>query len=67
MSAVTTFVATVAAAAGGVALYRYLDKKTRSLREKLSETVKTSRKETVIDYERDPESGVFKPKSDVRH
>jgi len=65
MGAVTTLVATVAAAAGAVALYRYMDKQTRTFREILSGAQKragASRADKVIDYERDPVSGVFRPK-----
>ncbi len=66
MGAVTTLVATVAAAAGAVALYRFIDSKSREFRAVLSETKKRASAERagkVIDYERDPESGVYKPKN----
>lgn len=65
MSAVATLVATVAAAAGAVALYRYIDGKSRAFRDALDDVRKHARAERqgeVIDYERDPASGVFKPK-----
>lgn len=65
MSAVTTLAATVAAAVGAVALYRYAERRTRPLRDAFSEMRKTAnnRKQSpVIDYEQDPESGVYKPK-----
>lgn len=65
MGAVTTLVATVAAAAGAVALYRYVDNKSRAFRESLNEVRERARAERsgrVIDYERDPASGVYRPK-----
>ena len=69
MSAVTTLVATVAAAAGAVALYRYAERRTRPLRNAIDELRKSARNNgdgAVLDYEQDPESGVFKPKGAVR-
>ena len=63
MGAVTTLVATVAAAAGAVALYRYVDKQTKDLRDALRGAREPNAGKPVIDYERDPESGVYKPKS----
>ena len=65
MGAVTTLVATVAAAAGAVALYRYIDNQTREFRDVLSDAKKRAsakRPGKVIDYERDPVSGVYKPR-----
>ena len=65
MGAVTTLVATVAAAAGAVALYRFIDNKAKDFKSVLSEAKRQASGETgkpIIDYERDPESGVFKPK-----
>lgn len=69
MSAVTTLVATVAVAAGAVALYRFAEKRTRPLRSAIDEMRRTARDGAagaVIDYEQDPDSGVFKPKESVR-
>lgn len=69
MSAVTTLAVTVAAAAGAVALYRFAERRTRPLRAAIDEMRKSARRDeasTVIDYERDPESGVFKPKDAAR-
>ena len=65
MGAVTTLAVTVAAAVGGVALYRFVDRRSRAFREIFSEArtrAGARRGEKVIDYERDPESGVYKPK-----
>ncbi len=70
MSAVTTLVATVAAAAGAVALYRFAERRTRPLRSAIDELRKSARADAsgaVIDYEKDPESGVFKPKGAERY
>lgn len=69
MSAVTTLAATVVAAVGAVALYRYAERRSRPLRNAISELRRTARgdkKTAVIDYEQDPESGVFKPKESIR-
>ena len=66
MGAVTTLAATVAAAAGAVALYRFAERRTRSMRSTIEEMRRTASGERagkVIDYERDPASGVFKPKA----
>ncbi|MBT8473690.1 MAG: hypothetical protein HKN14_02325 [Marinicaulis sp.] len=65
MGAVTTLVASVAAAAGAVAFYRFVDRQRREYGEIFGERrSRTSSRENekVIDYERDPQSGVFKPK-----
>jgi len=65
MGAVTTLAVTIAAAAGGLALYRFVDRQRREFTEIFNEA-KTraagSRDGKVIDYERDPDSGVYKPK-----
>lgn len=66
MSAVTTLAVTIAAAAGAVALCRYAEKRTRPLRAAIDEIRKTARakgSDAVLDYEQDPDSGVFKPKN----
>ncbi len=68
MSAVTTLVATVAAAAGAVALIRVAERRMRPLRKALNEMRKAASPASgdVIDYEQDPESGVFRPKGGAR-
>lgn len=68
MSAVTTVVATVAAAAGAVALFKFAERRTRPLRQAIREVKKSAAKSSgaVIDYEQDPDSGVFRPKTDAR-
>lgn len=65
MGAVATLAATIAATAGAVALYRFVDGKRREFREILKEAQKAGgggEKAPVIDYERDPASGVYRPK-----
>ncbi len=65
MGAVTTLLATVAAAAGAVAVYRYADRKAQEMRDafKSAQRRAGAASTTVLDYERDPASGVFKPKA----
>ncbi|MEZ5894368.1 MAG: hypothetical protein R3C58_14650 [Parvularculaceae bacterium] len=65
MSAVTTLAASIAAAAGAVALYRFLDRRSRPIRDALAELRRAGRSQPnagVIDYEQDPVSGVYRPK-----
>lgn len=65
MSAVATLAATIVAAAGAVAAYRYVGKKTRAFRETVDELRQRAGGESdaqVIDYERNPSSGVYRPK-----
>lgn len=66
MGAVTTLAGIVIAAAGGVALYRFVDRQRREFKEFLQDAKVRAggrRAGQVIDYERDPQSGVFRPKS----
>ncbi|MBL4619133.1 MAG: hypothetical protein JKX88_03425 [Marinicaulis sp.] len=61
MGGVATIAVTVAAAAGAVALFRYIDRHARELKEALRD--KTTRAGAkIIDYERDPERGIFRQK-----
>lgn len=65
MSAVATLAATVVAAAGAVAIYRYVDKKSRAFRDAVRDAHSRARGEEegrVLDYERDPSSGIYRPK-----
>lgn len=66
MGAAATLATVVAAAAGGVALYRFLERRRRELR-KIFDDAKAragaDRAGNIIDYEHDPESGVFRPKN----
>ncbi|WP_425410905.1 hypothetical protein [Hyphococcus sp.] len=69
MSAVTTLAVTVVAAVGAVTLYRFAERRSRPLREKISGLHKTPKRGqggAVIDYERDPESGVYRPRDQAR-
>lgn len=66
MGAAATLATVVAAAAGGVALYRFLERRRRELRKIFNDArarAGARRAENIIDYERDPESGVFRPKN----
>jgi len=66
MGAVTTLVATVAVAAGAIAFYRFIDRRSRALKDVISDAKVRAggrRSGKIIDYERDPESGVYKPRS----
>lgn len=67
MGGVAAVVTTVVATVGAVALYRFVDAKRRELRDVLAEareaTASAKRAEPVIDYERDRETGVYRPKS----
>ena len=64
MSAVTSIVAGFVAAAGAVALYRYAERRARSLRTALRKATGASGADAreVIDFERDPATGVFRAK-----
>lgn len=66
MGAAATLATVVAATVGGVALYRFLERRRRELKEILNDArvrAGARRDGKIIDYERDPESGVFRPKS----
>ncbi len=66
MSAVTTLAVTVAAAAGAVALYRFAERRTRSIRRALDEVRgahPANASGAILDYEQDPESGTYRPKA----
>lgn len=65
MGAVSTLAVTVAAAMGAVALYRFVDRKAGELKRAIDDAKDAAKGEpraVTIDYERDPQSGVFKPK-----
>lgn len=66
MGAAATLATVIAAAVGGVALYRFLERRNRNFREIFHDArarANARRGDKVIDYERDPASGVFRPKS----
>jgi len=61
MGGVLTLAATAAAAVGAVAAYRYIEKRQRAFSDFLRGDQKSG-DSTVIDYERDPETGVYRPR-----
>lgn len=70
MSAVTTLAASIAAAAGAVAMYRFVNRRTRPLRDAIAELRRQQSAARdggaaadVLDYERDPASGVYRQKA----
>lgn len=68
MSTVATLAVTVAAAAGAVALFKIAERRTRPIRAAIDEIRKSARRQdgAVIEYEHDPQSGVYRPKSAAR-
>ena len=66
MSAVSTLVASVAIAAGAVASLRYLEKRARRFKKSLEDVAEGDAGQSaimpVLDYERDPTSGVYRRK-----
>ena len=60
MSAVAGVLAGLVTAAGAVALYRYAERRTRSLCEQFNAHAPTQRRPDVIDFERDPDTGVYR-------
>jgi len=66
MSAVTGIVAGLITVAGAIALVRHAGRKAREFQDALAEARRNTDAErggAVLEYERDPESGVFRPKS----
>ena len=64
MGGVLTLAATIAAAAGAVAAYKFVDRKQREFSDMLNNVRRggdAKDRSTVIDYERD-EDGVFRPR-----
>lgn len=64
MSGVLTLAASVAAAAGVIAVVRYVDKRKSILTDFLSKRDDADKNTsgTVLDYEQDPATGVFRPR-----
>lgn len=64
MSAVTGIVAGLVTAAGAVTLYRYAQRRAAELRERLEKSrTRSARPDAaVIEFERDPATGVFHAK-----
>ena len=64
MGSVLTLAATVAAAAGAVAAYRFIDRRRGGLGDFLrGGRGRPENEDAVIDYEKDPETGVFRPRA----
>jgi hypothetical protein len=63
MSAITGVVVGLAAAAGAVALYRVMERRARPLARAIAEWRRpTGERGKVLEFERDPVSGVFRAK-----
>ncbi len=62
MSGVLTLAATVAAAAGAVAAYRFIDRRQRQFGDMLQRAGGGKKPSRIIDCERDPETGVYRPR-----
>lgn len=62
MGAVTGMVAGIVTLAGAVALYRYAERRTRPLRRNIVDKAGTRRRADTIDFEQDPETGVYRAK-----
>lgn len=61
MGGVLTLAATVAAAVGAVAAYRYIDRRQREFSDILRGRRKGGEGD-IIEYEQDPETGVYRPR-----
>ncbi len=63
MGGVLTLAATVAAAAGAVAAYRFIDSRRKDIADFLSSAARSDADDVkIVDYERDPETGVYRPR-----
>ena len=66
MSAITGIVAGLAAVAGVAALYRFASRRAGDVGKALDEALRPSRGDAaapaILDFERDPESGVYRSK-----
>jgi predicted nucleic-acid-binding protein len=63
MGGVLTIAATVAAAAGAVAAFRFIERRRQDLSDLLdSAKGDKSGDAKTVDYERDPETGVYRPR-----
>lgn len=63
MGGVIGLAATVAAAAGAVAAIKFLDKRRGDAAELIRRRVRRKGDAPIIDCERDPQTGVYRPKS----
>lgn len=64
MSAMTGILAGLVTAAGALALYRYAERRARALRAAVGEMRRDPRRadRPVLDFERDPDTGVYRSK-----
>lgn len=62
MSAVTGIVAGFVTAAGALALYRYAQRRTGELRDRIEKARQRGGARKIIDFEQDPETGIFHAK-----
>jgi len=62
MSGVLTLAASVAAAAGAVAAYRFVEKRRKQVGDALERAGVRRRQSKIIECERDPETGVYRPR-----
>lgn len=62
MGGVLTAAATIAAAVGAVAAYRYIDRRRQDFGDMLRRVGDREKNGKVIDCERDPETGVYRPR-----
>ncbi len=62
MGGVLTAAATIAAAVGAVAAYRYIDRRRQDFTDILRRVGDREQRGKVIDCEQDPETGVYRPR-----
>ncbi|MEO1014746.1 MAG: hypothetical protein AAFX08_06100 [Pseudomonadota bacterium] len=65
MGGMAGIIAGVATIGAGVAIYRFIDRKTRAFRDAVEEFRREAGADpagAVLDYERDPADGVYRPK-----
>lgn len=62
MSAVTGIVAGFVTAAGALALYRYAQRRTGELRDRIEKARRRGAARNIIDFEQDPETGIYHAK-----
>lgn len=62
MGAVTGIIAGFVTAAGAVALYRLVERRTRSLRAAIDDARGRRGADAILDFEQDPSTGVYRAK-----
>ena len=63
MGGVLTAAATIAAAVGAAAAYRYIDRRRKGFGDVLRRVRDGEKSGKIIDAERDPETGVYRPRN----